>query len=100
MSALRKRPPATIATNANSSGRRASSSISLRMFWTVLKPTRGRNRPNASRPASAASLRAATGSMPLGEGASAVISSHLLDFRPAEDALGQEDQRDGEDREG
>ena len=41
--AYRKRPPAMIATSAASNGQRVSSTSSLRMFWTVLKPISGSN---------------------------------------------------------
>src|SRR5262245_37520938 len=105
-----------MATKTARSGQRVSSSSSLRMFWTVLKPISGRNRPNASSPATAASRSArvmlvpslpfrgrVVGRAPTGWGGCPCAStaiSHLLDFRPAQYALGEEDQRDGEDREG
>src|SRR6266567_5791483 len=85
------------ATNASSSGKRVSSSSSLRMFCTVLKPISGRNSAkviSAVRPASLSALPTST------RGAVATLMSYLLDFGPPEQALRQEDQRDGEDREG
>src|SRR5258705_2936617 len=89
-----------IATIAVSSGQRVSSTSSLWMFWTVLNPISGRNRPKAMRPASAPSRSARmTSTRVAGEGASAAISD-FLHVRPAEDALRQEDHGDGEDGEG
>src|ERR1051326_1572946 len=92
----RNRATATTATRVNSSDQRVSSTSSLRMFWTVFRPVSGRNRPSASRPANPAFFPArATATREVLGGASAGMS-HLLDFRPAENALGQEDQGDRE----
>src|SRR5215211_9183144 len=60
----------------------------------------GRKRPNASSPASAVSFTARAISIRFSGPDVSAAMSHLLDFRPPEDALGQEDQRNGEDREG
>src|SRR5262245_1425786 len=96
-----------MATNQASNGQRVSSSSSLRMLVKAWKPISGRNRPKASRPASAASLTArATSTCGFDGGASAATffirasRLDLFDFRAAQNALRQEDQRDGEDREG
>src|SRR5947207_9076523 len=89
-----------IATSAASNGQRVSSTISLRMFWTVLKPIRGSNSPNVIR-----AVMAAWRSAPImstreaGADASSAIS-HLLHIRSPEDALRQEDHGDGENGEG
>src|SRR5262249_43224721 len=82
---------------------RVSSTSSLRMSCTVRNPISGRNRPNAISPATAASLSAwAMSGVAAAAGASTprALISHLLHVRAAEQALGQEDERDGEDREG
>src|SRR5262249_53350743 len=98
--ACRKRPAAMIATSAASSGQRVSSTISLRMFWTVLKPISGSKSPNAMRPVIAAWRSAPTiSTREAGGGASSAIS-HLLHIRSAEDALRHEDHGDGENGEG
>src|SRR3954454_8143021 len=94
-----------IATMASSSGMRVSSSSSLRMFWMVLKPISGSSSAKAISAVKTASLsaravferaavwgRAVSGAGP--------AMSHLLPFRPPEQALWQEDQRDGKNREG
>src|SRR5882762_5332445 len=84
------------ATNESRSGMRVSSSSSLRMFCTVLKPIRGRNSAkviSAVSPASFSALPTST------RGAVATLMSYLLDFGSSQQALRQEDQRDGEDRE-
>src|SRR5947208_9598659 len=93
-----------IATMASSSGMRNSSSSSLRMFCTVLKPLSGSSSAKAIRAVKTASLsaravfeRAAVCGRAVSGAATAM--SHLLHFRPSEQALWQEDQRDGEDRE-
>src|SRR3977135_4195638 len=90
-----------IATKVSSSGRRVSSSSSLRMFCTVLKPISGRNSAKVMSAVSAASLSARPTSTrgAVDADAGAAISD-FLHFRPAEQALRQEDQRDREDREG
>src|SRR5712691_3423474 len=91
------RPTATIATKPNSSGHRVSSVSSLRMSWTARNPISGRNSPNATRVQNPASLNARAMLLSADGGATEL---HLLHIRAAEQALGQEDQRDGEDREG
>src|SRR4051794_17946106 len=86
-----------IATNESSSGMRVSSSSSLRMFCTVLKPISGRKSAkviSAVRPASFSALPTST------RGAVATLMSYLLDFGPPQQTLRQEDQRDGEDGKG
>src|SRR5262249_39734417 len=88
-----------MATSAASSGHRVSRTSSLWMFWTVLKPISGRNRPNAIRPVIALSRSARAKSMRAADGASGVAISDLLHIRAAEDALRQKDHGDGEDRE-
>src|SRR5579871_1307478 len=93
----RSRPAATIATKANSSGHRVSSVSSLWMSWTARNPISGRNSPNATSAQNPASLKAPAMSFLAGAVATEL---HLLHFRAAEQALGQEDQRNGEDREG
>src|SRR3989440_5212509 len=97
-------PAVMIATIATSSGRRVSSSSSLRMFCTVLKPISGSSSAKAISAVNAASFRART---TFGRAAvsgravsgAATAMSHLLHFRPPEQTLRQEDRRDGEDRE-
>src|SRR2546421_439187 len=92
------------ATIASSRGRRVSSSSSLRMFCTVLKPTSGSSSAKEISAVNTASFSARATFGPVAERGRAVSGaatamSHLLHFRPAEQALRQEDQRDGEDRE-
>src|SRR5205085_11471937 len=90
-----------IATNVSSSGRRVSSSSSLRMFCTVLKPISGRNSAKAMRAVSKASFSARpTSRRPAVDADAGSAISDLLHFRTAEQALRQEDERDREDREG
>src|SRR6478672_6141464 len=92
------------ATMVSSSGKRVSSSSSLRMFCTVLKPISGRNSTKDMAAVIAALFSAAAMSMrgaaPATASGAATLTSHLLDVGPPEQALRQEDQRDGEDREG
>src|ERR1035441_3184318 len=88
------RPAPTTATMANSNGQRVVRMRSLRMFVTVWKPISGRNRAKASRAVKPAS-RSARAISTRWFGAPSAIS-HLLDIRPAEQALRQEDQCDGE----
>src|SRR5882757_7506049 len=88
-----------IATSAASNGQRVSRTSSLRMFWTVLKPIRGRNRPKAIRPANAASRSARTMSTRAADGDASSVISDLLHVRPAENALRQEDHGDRQNRE-
>src|SRR5215207_9409661 len=71
-----------------------SSTSVLRMLCTLVKPTKGRNKAAARSPVTAASFSArATGAWGARAGASDDMSD-LLDVRPAEDALRQEDQGD------
>src|SRR5271166_180610 len=86
-----KRPPAMIAMKTASSGQRVSSTSSLWMFRTVLKPMSGRNRPQEMRAATPASRHARARSRR--SDASGVIS-HFLHFRSAQQALRQEDHGD------
>src|SRR5674536_151807 len=88
------RPAPTTATMANSNGQRVVRMRSLRMFVTVWKPISGRNRAKASRAVKPAS-RSARAISTRWFGAPSAIS-HLLDIRPAEQALRQEDQGYGE----
>src|SRR5712671_3121079 len=85
-----------MATKANSICQRVSRTISLRMFWTVRKPISGSSRKKASTAVSPASMIAARRAAR----AAGAAMSDFLDIRPAEQALRQEDERDGEDREG
>src|ERR1017187_6307958 len=89
----RRRAPATGAME-NSNGQGVVRMRSLRMFVTVWKPISGRNRAKASRAVKPAS-RSARAISTRWFGAPSAIS-HLLDIRPAEQALRQEDQCDGE----
>src|SRR5665647_3850737 len=85
-------------TIANSSGKRVVRISSLRMFCSVLKPISGRNNPKASKAVMPAARKArAASTRPV---CAPPAISNLLDVRPAEQALRQEDQRDGEHREG
>src|SRR5262249_41648400 len=98
-----RRPAIARITKAASSGQRGSRTSSLRVSCTVRNTISGRNRPNAISPATAASLSAwAMSGVAAAAGASTprALISHLLHVRAAEQALGQEDERDGEDREG
>src|SRR4051812_34716814 len=92
----RKRKTETTATRAKSSGQRVSSTSSLRMFWTVLKPMSGNSSPKV-RSAVTAVWRKAPAISVAAEGSSDI--SHLLDIGPAEDALRHENHHNGEDRE-
>src|SRR6185312_10789656 len=88
-----RRPAPTIAVMVKSSGQRVSSASSLRILETVNRPISGRNRPKASSaviPASRNARGTSTRSL------CAPLISHLFDVRPAEQALRQEDQRDGQ----
>src|SRR3977135_551793 len=85
-----------MATKPNSICHRVSRTISLRMFWTVRKPISGSSRKKASTAVSPASMIAARRAAR----AAGAAMSDFLDIRPAEQALRQEDERDGEDREG
>src|SRR3954451_2925325 len=76
---------------------RVVSTSSLRPLTPVRKPTSGSSRPKATKAVSPASL-SARGISTRRLTPSAI--SHLLHVRPAEQALRQEDQRDGEHREG
>src|SRR3954464_9545244 len=98
------RPAVMIATMASSSGMRVSSSSSLRMFCTVLKPISGSSSAKEISAVKTASLnaravfeRAAVRGRAVSGAAAAM--SHFLHFRPPEQALRQEDQRDRQNRE-
>src|SRR2546430_16112736 len=94
--ACRKRPAAMIATSAASNGQRVSSTISLRMFWTVLKPISGSNSPNVIRPVMAAWRSAPIiSTREAGADAPSAISD-LLPIPAPEEALREEDHGDGE----
>src|SRR5579863_5111360 len=90
-------------TAAASSGQRVVSVSSSRMLVMVSKPTSGSSRPKVTRPVKAASRNARTTSTRKSwtrpSRAPAVISD-LLDIRPAEQALWQEDQRDRQNGKG
>src|SRR5262249_46582502 len=88
-----------MATKLNSSGQRASSAISLWMFWMVLKPISGSSRKKQRSAVTPASFAAAAKSMRASAAAPARMSD-FLDVRPTEQAVRQEDERDGEHREG
>src|SRR5882757_8996563 len=92
------------ATIASRSGKRVSSSSSLRMFCTVRKPISGRNRKKDISAVTAAPLSARATSTRARCGravcCAATLISHLLHFRPPQQPLRQEDQRDDEDRKG
>src|SRR5262249_16260720 len=89
-----------IATIAASKGQRVSRMSSLRIFWTVLNPISGSNRPNAMRPVIAAWRSARTTSTREADCVASCPISHLLHVRSAGDALRQEDHGDGKDGEG
>src|SRR3981189_3957865 len=84
-----------MATQANSICQRGRGRFSLRMFWTVRNPISGSSRKKASTAVSPASMIAARRAVR----AAGAAMSDFLDIRPAEQALRQEDERDGEDRE-
>src|SRR3979411_2679550 len=84
-----------MATKPNSICQRVSRTISLRMFWTVRKPISGSSRKKASTAVSPASMAGARKGAP----AAAAAMSDFLDIRSSEQALRQEDERDGEDGE-
>src|ERR1700692_1747560 len=85
-----------MATRPKSICQRVSSTISLRLFWTGRKPISGSSRENARTAVSPAPLTAARRAAR----AAGAAMSDFLDIRPAEQALRQEDERDGDDREG
>src|SRR6185503_861140 len=86
------RPTKAMATNDANSGQRVSRMSSLRMSWTALNAISGRNKPAAISAVKAAARKARARSG-REAGASSAIS-HLLHFRPAEQALRQEDHHD------
>src|SRR5262245_19388430 len=96
----RKRRPAMIATSVNRRPKRVSSTSSLRMFWTVLKPISGRNSPNAMSAVSAVSRKARMRRGGAMEWATSSRISTFLHVGPAENALRQEDHHDRQNREG
>src|SRR5690349_7848075 len=81
-------------TMAASRSQRVSSTSSLRMFWTVLKPISGSKSPNAI---SAVSPVRRNASPSAGRAASAM--SDFFDIGAAKNALRQEDHDDGKNRE-
>src|SRR5690242_17960124 len=85
-----------MATKLKSICQRVSSAISLRMVWTVRKPISGSSRKKANTAVIPASLIAARRAAR----AAGAPMSDFLDIRPAEQALRQENKRDGENREG
>src|SRR6516225_2275887 len=91
-----KRPAAMMATKAANSGQRVSSTSSLWMFRTVLKPMSGRKRPQETRAAMPASRAARTRSE---RSDTARGISDLLHFRPAQQPLRQEDHGNGKNGE-
>src|SRR5580704_144234 len=91
------------ATMANSNGQRVVSTSWLLPSTPVKNPISGNSTPNATRPVKPASRNAPTASTrPLCAPAclTAACISDLLDIRPAEQALRQEDQSDRKHREG
>src|SRR5580704_16936723 len=91
------------ATMANSNGQRVVSTSWLLPSTPVKNPISGNSTPNATRPVKPASRNAPTASTrPLCAPTclTAACISDLLDIRPAEQALRQEDQGDGEYGEG
>src|ERR1700730_1550879 len=92
-----KRPPAMIAIRIANSGQRVSRMSSLWIFWTVLNPLSGTNRPPAMRAAFAASRHARMKSRR--SDASGAIS-HLLHVGSAQQTLRQEDHGNSENGEG
>src|ERR1700761_123945 len=91
------------ATMANNSGQRVVRTSWLLPSTPVKNPISGNSTPNAIKPVKPASRNAPTASTrPLCAPTwlTAAGISDLLDIRPAEQALGQEDQGDGEHRKG
>src|SRR5690242_11704837 len=91
---------AAMATKVKRSFQRVSSATSLWMFWTVRKPISGSSRKKVMTAVRAASFAAAARSMRASPAAPCACMSDFLDVRPAEQALWQEDEGDGEHREG
>src|SRR3954462_6083595 len=87
------------ATMEKNSPHCVSSISSLRMLCTLVKPTKGRNSAAARSPVTAASFRARTNGAWGSRAGAADVISDLLDVRPAEDTLRQEDQGADEDAE-
>src|SRR5664279_1491876 len=88
------RPAPTMATMANNSCQRVVRTKLLPKSVTVWKPISGRNSPKASKAVMPASRSARAISTRFCGAPSAI--SNLLDIRPAEQALRQEDQCNGE----
>src|SRR5512141_51175 len=86
-----------MATMENNSGQRVVKINSLRILVMVWKPISGRNNPKASSAVIAASRKAPAVSIRTFSTPSAM--SDFLNIWPAEQALRQEDQRNGEHRE-
>src|SRR6195256_7061026 len=84
-----------MATKPNSICQRVSRTISLRMFWTVRNPISGSSRKKVSTAVSPASMIAARKAAR----AAGAAMSDFLDIRPSEQALRQEDEGEGKDRE-
>src|SRR5271170_4149493 len=91
------------ATKAKSSGQRVVSVSSLLPLTPVRNPINGSNRPNAIAPVKTASRSAPvtlTRSLWTRSFCAPAAISDLLDVRPAEQALRQENQRDHQDGKG
>src|SRR5665213_3828490 len=88
------RPQPAIADNEKSNGQRVVRISSLLMFVTLLKPTSGRNRPKARSVVMPASRKALAVLERPFSNSPAILD--LLDVGAAEQALRQEDQRDGQ----
>src|SRR6204780_3730716 len=91
------------ATTMNSSGQRVVSTIWLLPSTPVKNPISGKRTPKATKPVKPASRNAPViSTRPLCASACLTTAciSDLLDIRPAEQALRQEDQGDGEHGEG
>src|SRR5215469_18368305 len=90
-----KRIAATLPTNANNSGQRVVRIRTLLISVMVSKPTSGRNTPSATSAVSAVSRSASPKRVRiLGPAACAAPISDLLDIRPAQQPLRQENQSD------
>src|ERR1700688_817798 len=92
-----------MATVANSSGQRLVSTSWLLPSTPVKNPISGKSTPKATKPVKPASRNApviSTRPLCASAGLTTACISDLLDIRPAEQALRQEDQGDGEHGEG
>src|ERR1700722_6212511 len=91
-----------MATTANNNGQRVVSTSRLLPSTPVKNPISGNSTPNATRPVKPASRNApviSTRPLCAPTCLTAPCISDLLDIRPAEQALRQEDQGDGQHRE-